>query len=191
MNQHGLLQLGGFSLELNVALLLSLLALAAWFDIKSRRIPNWLVLAGLVLSLGIQLLFGGGSFSAWASGLLVGFGTFLPLYLLRAMGAGDVKLMAMVGAFLGPASALGAVLVTLVTGGILAIAVALWSGALRRTLENVRFLLTDTMLKSMTGHGVQIAAPPASAGSVPYAVAIAAGTFIHLFLVRSGNALFV
>jgi len=191
MNQHGLLQLGGFSLEVSVALLLSLLALAAWFDIKSRRIPNWLVLAGLVLSLGIQLLFGGGGFSAWASGLLVGFGTFLPLYLLRAMGAGDVKLMAMVGAFLGPASALGAVLVTLVTGGILAIAVALWSGALRRTLENVRFLLTDTMLKSMTGNRVQIAAPPASAGSVPYAVAITAGTFIHLFLVRSGNALFV
>ena len=190
MTQLGLLQLGGLSFEIKVALLLTLVAVAAGFDIKSRRIPNWLVLVGLIASFSIQLMAGSDGFKAWGLGLLVGFGLFLPLYLLRAMGAGDVKLMAMVGSFLGPLAALGAALTTLVVGGVLAIAVALWSGALSHTLTNVRIVLTQTMLKTLPG-GVQLEAPPASAGHLPYAVAIAAGTFIHLILERSGHALFV
>ena len=194
MTQAELLQLGGLSLEIKLALLVVLVAVAAGFDLKSRRIPNWLVLMGLIASFIFQILFNSsGSFSgfkAWGLGLLVGFGLFLPLYLLRAMGAGDVKLMAMVGAFLGPVSALGAVLMTLVVGGVLAIAVALWSGVLRHALGNIRFVLTQTMLKTLPG-GVQLEAPAYSAGSLPYAVAIAAGTLIHLIMERSGHALFV
>ena len=194
MTQHELLQLGGLSIEIKLALLMAFVAVAAGFDLKSRRIPNWLVLVGLASSFIVQILFNSsGSFSgfkAWGRGLLVGFGPFLPLYLLHAMGAGDVKLMAMVGAFLGPVSALGAVLTTLVVGGVLAIAVALWRGVLRHTLGNIRFVLTQTMLKTLPG-GVQLEAPAYSAGSLPYAVAIAAGTLIHLILERSGHALFV
>lgn len=194
MAQLGSLQIGGTSLDVKVALLLTLVVVAAWFDLKSRRIPNWLVLVGLVSSFIFQILFNSlGSFNgfkAWGLGLLVGFGLFLPLYLLHAMGAGDVKLMAMVGAFLGPMAALGVVLTTLIVGGVLALAVALWSGSLRQTLGNVRFVLTQTMLKALPG-GVQLEAPSASAGNLPYAVAIAAGTMIHLFLERSGHALFV
>lgn len=177
--------------EVNVVVLMALLGLAAWFDIKSRRIPNWLVLTGLISSLGMQLLFSSGGVSAWGLGILAGFGLFLPLYLVHAMGAGDVKLMAMVGGFLGPAAAVDVVLTTLVAGGVLAIAVALWSGALRHTLVNVRILMTETMFKTLHGGSAQIDGSPVSAGNLPYAVAIAAGTFIHLVLVRSGHALFV
>lgn len=191
MTQQALSHFGGFLTEVNMVILVTLLGVAAWFDIKARRIPNWMVLTGLISSLAIQLLYSSGSVSAWGLGLLAGFGLFLPLYLVRAMGAGDVKLMAMVGGFLGPAAAVDVVLTTLVAGGVLAIAVALWSGALRHVLENVRFLVTDTIFKTLQGGGVQIDAPPASAGNLPYAVAIAAGTFIHLLLVRSGHALFV
>lgn len=190
MTQHGLFHLGGFPIEVNLAILMTLLGVAAWFDIKSRRIPNWLVVTGLVSSLGTQAFLGNGGFSAWSLGLLVGFGLFLPLYVMRAMGAGDVKLMGMVGAFLGPASAAGAVLTTLLAGGTLAIAVALWSGALRHTLINVRILTIQTMFKTLHGGSAQIEAMPASAGNLPYAVAIAAGTFIYLLLARSGHALF-
>src|ERR1700751_1600311 len=86
------------------ACLLMLLAVAVGSDLHSRRIPNWLVLTGLTLALAVRL---GGAraaqgYSAWGLGLLTGGGLFLPLYLLRGMGAGDVKLMAMVGAFVGP-----------------------------------------------------------------------------------------
>lgn len=177
--------------EVNVATLMALLCVAAWFDIKARRIPNWLVLTGLISSLGIQLLFSSGSFSAWSLGLLAGFGLFLPLYLVHAMGAGDVKLMAVVGGFLGPAAVVDVVLTTLVAGGVLAIAVALWSGALRQTVANARYLMIDSIFKTLHGGGAQADAPPASAGNLPYAVAIAAGTFIHLVLVRDGHALFL
>lgn len=194
MAQLEILQIGGLSIQVKIALLLTLVATAAWFDIKSRRIPNWLVLVGLISSFILQTLFHSagnfGGFKAWGLGLLVGFGLFLPLYMLHAMGAGDVKLMAMVGAFLGPMAALGVVLTTLIVGGILALAVALWSGSLRHALGNVRFVLTQTMFKTLPG-GVQIEAPSTSAGNLPYAVAIAAGTLIHLILERSGHALFV
>lgn len=191
MTQEALFHFGDLFTEVTVATLMALLGVAAWFDIKARRIPNWLVLTGLISSLGIQLLFSSGSLSAWGLGMLVGFGLFLPLYLVHAMGAGDVKLMAMVGGFLGPAGAAGVALTTLVAGGVLAIGVALWSGALRHTVANVRILVTQTIFKTLHGGSVQLDAPPNSAGNLPYAVAIAAGTLIHLVLVRSGHALFV
>ena len=180
MTQLGLLQFGNFSIEVKIAWLLILLVIAAYLDIKSRRIPNQLVLVGLITSFVLQInLNGFEGFKAWGLGLLVGFGLFLPFYLLRAMGAGDVKLMAMVGAFLGPNFALGAVLTTLVVGGVLAIAMAMYSGVLMQTMKNVRATLTVGMYKTLSGGGVQLDAPVASAGSMPYAVAIGLGTLVH------------
>lgn len=180
MTQLGLLQFGSFSIEVKIALLLILLVIAAFFDIASRRIPNQLVLAGLIASFILQINFYGfEGFKAWGLGLLVGFGSFLPIYMLRAMGAGDVKLMAMVGSFLGLNFALGAVLTTLVVGGILAIATALYSGVLIQTMKNVHTMLMVGMYKTLSGGGAQLDAPAASAGSMPYAVAIGLGTLVH------------
>lgn len=180
MTQLGLLQFGNFSIEVKIALLLILLVIAAYFDITSRRIPNRLVLAGLIASFILQINFYGfEGFKAWGLGLLVGFGAFLPIYMLRAMGAGDVKLMAMVGSYLGLNLALGAVITTLVIGGILAIATAMYSGVFIQTMKNVRTVLTVGMYKTLSGGGVQLDAPAASAGSMPYAVAIGLGTLVH------------
>lgn len=192
--QIELMRLDGTSVYLKAAILLILVTVAAGFDLKSRRIPNWLVLVGLVASLILQITFSSfnsfHSFKDWGYGLLVGFGLFLPLYMLRAMGAGDVKLMAMVGAFLGPASALGAVLTTLVAGGMLAIVVALFSGFLLQTIANIRTVLTLGMYKTLTGGGIQLEAMPASAARLPYAVAIAVGTLIHVILLTQGRPIF-
>lgn len=180
MTQLGLLQFGNFSIEVKTLLLLALLTIAAKFDITSRRIPNQLVLAGLIASFVLQInLNGFDGFKAWGLGLLVGFGAFLPLYLLRAMGAGDVKLMAMVGAFIGPLLAIGTVITTLVVGGILAIAMAMYSGALVQAMKNIHTMLTVGMYKTLSGGGAQLDAPAASAGSMPYAVAIGLGTLVH------------
>lgn len=190
MTQLGLLQFGNFSIEVKIALLLILLVVAAYFDITSRRIPNQLVLAGLIASFILEInLNGFEGFRAWGLGLLVGFGAFLPLYMLRAMGAGDVKLMAMVGSFLGPLFAIGAVITTLIVGGILAIAMAMYSGVLMQTMKNVRTVLTVGMYKTLSGGGMQLDAPAASAGSMPYAVAIGLGTLVHQIILGTFRSL--
>ena len=175
------------------------LLLAAWADIRSRRIPNALVLAGIVCGLTLQVLApqGGGLFAFWWGGLgavdallggLAGLALFMPLYLLRAVGAGDVKLLAMVGVWLGPKLIFGAALLTLVAGGLLALLAMLATRSSRRILANVRFMLTTAMVGASAGKFAPLVAPAASGMRLPYALAIAAGTLAQLvwLLARSG-----
>jgi prepilin peptidase CpaA len=102
-----------------LSILLVLLSLAAWQDIKQHRISNRIVLVGVVLGFVFNGLFpqglgynslapGGLGWFGGLAGLGMGLAVLLPFYLLRTMGAGDVKLMGMVGAFLGPDQVLGA-----------------------------------------------------------------------------------
>ena len=190
--QDGLvLFLGSYFIEISYAIVLFLLAIATVFDVRSHRIPNWLVFSGALLGLAYHAFspYGTGVIAS-VGGLAVGLVSFMPLYLLRAMGAGDVKLMAMVGAYLGPASAFGAVVTVFIAGGVLALAAAIRNRALPRLYENLRFIMADMSMKMMVGGAAaQVDAIPISAGKVPYALAIAAGTAIHIYLMRSGHAL--
>jgi prepilin peptidase CpaA len=127
--------------SLIIGLLLSLLFVAAWHDIRSRRIPNTLVLpgaiAGLLLNAMLPHEMGGlGIFDSLA-GLGLGLVLLLPPYLLRAMGAGDVKLMAMTGAFLGVKGVVGAFMYILLAGGLLALAMAWRQGNLSALLRKL------------------------------------------------------
>lgn len=182
-------------LEPRTGVLVLLLIAAACFDVKTNRIPNWLVFAGA----GFAIVYNGVGFilfdnyfsvpylrdNGWLvalKGLGVGLVALLPLYLLRAMGAGDVKLMAMVGAFLGPWNALYAVLATLIAGGVLASGFLLWTGSVRRALQNISLILRGTLLTAPAGFVDLQVAPGTSAGKLPYGVAIAAGTIAYLLL---------
>jgi prepilin peptidase CpaA len=168
-----------------------MVTIAAVYDIQFRRIPNGLVLTGLVFSLIIHVIFNEFyGFKSWGYGLLTGFGLFLPLYALKAMGAGDVKLMAMAGSFLDAGSAIGVVLTTLVAGGVLSIVVALRNGVLRQAISNIHTLLVLTMFKKLSGGNAQLEQLPSSAGNLPYAVAIAIGTLIHVILLMQGRPIF-
>lgn len=183
------LRLDGTSVLIRYGVLVLMVSIAAVYDIQFRRIPNWLVLTGLVLSLIIHVTFNEFyGFKAWGYGLLTGFGLFLPLYALKAMGAGDVKLVAMAGSFLDAGSAIGVVLTTLVVGGVLAIGVALWNGVLRQAISNIQTQLTlTTVFKKLSGGNAQLEQIPSSAGNLPYAVAIAIGTLIHVILLTQGR----
>jgi len=175
----------------------ALLAAAVWHDVRSRRIPNRLVFAGAVLALMLQALLPGGDgffgrhagalgLLAALEGLGLGLAFLLPMYMLRAMGAGDVKLMAMVGAFVGPQMIVGATIATLIAGGVLAVSVALANGSLRKMMRNSYHMALHSLLGSIGGDIVRIEAPAAASGKLPYAIAIASGTLGWLALSGAG-----
>jgi prepilin peptidase CpaA len=174
-------------------LLYTLLALAVWNDVLTRRIPNLLVLTGMLLGLLLNSIFpaGAGLFSApgGAIGFLValegaalGMAMLLPLYAFGAMGAGDVKLMAMVGAFLGPEQIFGTAMLTLLSGGVLALVVSIWTGTLLKMIRNTYALLLHMFARGLMGDGVRIDQPAAPTGKLAYAIAIMSGTVLNTFL---------
>lgn len=152
------------------ALLLLFVALAAATDLARRKIPNLLVLIGLGAALAISLPRGAGL--VWLAGALTGFLLFLPLYLVRGMAAGDVKLMAMVGAFAGPALALQIAFATCLIGGAMALGIVLYRGRLGDAIANVCGLLGPWLPE------LAAPAPGPSVGGMPYGVAIALGTLL-------------
>jgi len=175
-----------------------LLLASVWTDVKEGRIPNQFVFSGLVLGilLNTALPEGQGFASSLPGGLglwgalagaAIGLAVMLPMYLLRAMGAGDVKLMAMVGAFLGPEDILGAALGTFLAGGVLSLGYAWKTGVLRRTLQNIRFILYSGAVKMAGGGSSSLDNAPETAGKFPYAVAIAVGTLGYLVWKSTGK----
>lgn len=185
-------------LWLSGGILLSLLAAATIADFARRRIPNLIVLAGLLLGVGLNALLpeGYGLFNRYApgglglltalGGVLVGGALLLPLYVLRAMGAGDVKLMAMVGGFLSPTQALWAGLLVLLVGGLLSLAYAIRSGALQRTFANLRLIFVGAFSSLLLRESPDLSVNGESAGRVPYGLAIALGTGAFLLLEYQG-----
>ena len=162
------------------AVLIALLVIAGVSDWRSYRIPNWLTFGGAVFALVYKTVIAvhpGSAFLMASGGLLIGFVLLLPLYMLHAMGAGDVKLMAMVGAFLGADETLQAVLFAFIAGGVGALGFALAKGRLGRMLVNTREVLFKLVSLSLAGvrpdarvHAEQ------SVGRLPYGVCICVGT---------------
>jgi prepilin peptidase CpaA len=154
-------------------------------DLVARRIPNRIVLGGLIVALFAQVwllgpLKGG---AAWIEGALAGFALLLPFYLVRGMAAGDVKLMMTIGAWLGPAFALHIVLVTLLIGGVWSIAVIVKRGRIKDLMRLIH-RISARWLPNAVWIGVAPQAPnekPASLGTLPYGVAIASATIGVLF----------
>jgi prepilin peptidase CpaA len=171
--------------------LMILLLAAAVGDIRTGRIPNWLVFGGALYGLLLNAFFSqhphhtGMLFAL--GGMAIGLGALLPLYLLRVMGAGDVKLMAMVGVFLGPSATFAAAMATLLAGGVMAVGIALYSGRLVRMLRNVAMMSRGTMLTLATGVRGLAGLDGISAGRMPYGAAIAAGTIGYLIAAPLGS----
>jgi len=167
-----------------VSLLLILLTIASVSDYRIFKIPNWLTGGGIVLALiyNTAVPFYKDHGFLWAlGGLAIGFLVMLPCYVIRVMGAGDVKLMAMVGAFLGVNDILPAILFSLIIGGIAAIGFALFNKVFIRMLANVKSAAQMMMMSAIGGFkpDLQIASGK-SVGKLPYGICIAVGTTIFL-----------
>jgi prepilin peptidase CpaA len=171
--------------------LLAVLLVAAAYDVRFRRIPNWITVTGVTLGLVLNaFLFGppGSWFSlagVWFSlrGLGLGFGVYFLLYIIRAMGAGDVKLMAAVGALVGWQDWIGIFIITAVLGGVMAAILMASRGRIQKTLWNVFFILTEMM----SGRPAYIKKEeldvrnPKAVG-LPHGAVIAVGTVFFLVL---------
>lgn len=161
------------------ALLMLLVSIAAVNDLATRRIPNRLLLAGLAGALVLHLASAErvAMLLAAFGGMLLGLAIFLPFYLVRGMAAGDVKMMAVVGFFIGPAEALQVAIVTWCVGGVMALAVILLRNRLKLAFANLGQLLFGFV---MPGTKLSDLTPSRSVGSIPYGVAIAIGTVVVL-----------
>jgi prepilin peptidase CpaA len=148
-----------------ISTLASILCVAVMSDLRTHRISNVLCAGAFGTGLVLQtMLFGTAGFVDGVAGAVVGLLILLPLYAIGGMGAGDVKLMAAVGTFLGLSGAPVAGIATLVIGGGLALLAAVWRQA--------------ALWMSSRRHPAVASAPPTGLLSIdlPYAIAIATGT---------------
>jgi len=149
--------------------LLLILGVATLMDWREQTIPNVLSFGAALFGLVLQgTLNGLPGVAIAAGGWVVGLVCLLPFYAKGGMAAGDVKLMAAVGAFLGPVPALAACLFTLIAGGVIAVA----------------SLACTWGLHSLAGaNGAErVSLRDALRARIPYAGAIAAGTSIVLLM---------
>lgn len=171
-------------------LLAALLLAAAVSDWRTMRIPNLLTFGGTGLGLACALLLPPANQGLlWAlAGTGVGLATLLPLYALRVLGAGDVKLMAMAGAFLGAQSTLYALLFVMACGGIAALAFAAARGNLGRVVGNAWNIVRWLTFATFAGQSPSAAGQPiASAGKLPYGVCICIGTLASVAIAPPGS----
>ena len=155
-------------------LLAALVITAAAFDLRTRRIPNWLCAAGFLLG-----LFGGAREALLGAGLALLI--YVPLFALRAVGGGDVKLMAAVGSIAGPASWLAIFLITAIAGGLIALVLIAMKGRFRRTLRNLRIVVTELAhLRAPHAAEPELDVSSGRGLRLPHGCTIAAGTLIYL-----------
>jgi prepilin peptidase CpaA len=168
------------------AVLIALVLCAAVYDVRYRRIPNWLSLAGVLIGVALNAFLDRnrpGMFLSSLLGLAIAFAVYFVLYALRAMGAGDVKLMAAVGAVVGWPNWFGIFVVTAIIGGIMAMILVVARGRVKKTFWNVAFILSE--LKGgrpayMRREELDVKNPKAL--GLPHGAVIAVGTIFFLAL---------
>jgi prepilin peptidase CpaA len=157
------------------------LAIATFTDLRSRRIPNWLVFPFMLAGFGVQAWFHGWHGVAQSlEGFALGAVLFGVLAAMGGMGMGDVKLFAGIGAWIGPGQLMLALVITGVTGGLMALGWALIGGFAGELLKGSGDLLLGWR-KRGTIAPPELKLTNPLARKMPYAPAIAIGTLISFF----------
>ena len=176
-------------LGLEVCLLL--LALVTSFtDARTRRIPNWTVVTGVVAGvLGNGYAFGWLGLRSALLGFACGFALYLPLYLLQGRGGGDLKLMAAMGSITGYPNFLVLFFLTSIFGGIIAVSYLLIRGGLWRAISNVFYILKELLFLRPPSLGrPELSISNAKSLTLPHAVVAAMGVVVFLVLGRIATA---
>ncbi|MGH9673596.1 MAG: A24 family peptidase [Bryobacteraceae bacterium] len=160
-------------------LLLTTCGLAAVWDVRFRKIPNWLTIPALLAAIALHLASGTLSPSLYGLALALGLG--LPLFALRGLGGGDVKLMAAAGAIVGWPGFVALFAIQAVLGGGAAVVLLLWKGGLRSAMRNVLHIL-GSLLRLRAPYKDRRDLDVGSPGAVtlPQAPVMAAAAVIYL-----------
>ncbi|MGH9495393.1 MAG: A24 family peptidase [Candidatus Sulfotelmatobacter sp.] len=149
-----------------------LAVLAGWTDLRSRRIPNWLTVPGLIVGVAANTILG-----RWSGlklsllGALVGLALLLPFVLLRSLGAGDWKLAGALGAFTGWSSLINLLIGSIFVAGLMAVCLIIYKGRVRETLINIGHILLSLVTFRLPESRVSLDNPDSL--KVPYGVALA------------------
>ncbi len=157
-------------------------AAASILDFRTRRIPNLLTLGSAAAGLLVLGVAGGPRGFLWGiAGWAVGLLLFLPLFALRAMGAGDVKLLAAFGAWLGPALVFWTAIYGAIAGGVLAVPLIVSRRVVRRTIGNIWALVGHWRVAGPSPHPTLTLDAP-EALRMPYAFPLAIGAVAAIWL---------
>jgi prepilin peptidase CpaA len=164
-------------------------AAAAAYDVAFRRIPNWLTAAGALLGLATNTFLYRGWLGLWfaLAGLLAAFAVYFALHSLRAMGGGDVKLMAAVGSLAVWQNWIGIFLITVLLGGVAAMILLARRRRAGKTLSNLRIIFSEMKSgRAAYARNEELDVRSAKGPGLPRGAVIAAGTAV--FLATCGHA---
>ena len=168
---------------ISAAFLIPLAVIISYYDVCYRRIPNPFVLATLTAGILINTFFGGINGAVTSlGGCFIGFTLMFVLHVFGAMGAGDVKLFAAIGALTGAHLVLPTFLIVALTGGILGVVSMIRAGQLKFTMMRVFQILIGLL------PGFQLPRFPVPVDrsyTIPYGVAITLGSLISLVIFRA------
>ena len=161
------------------AALAALALIAAFTDLRKREIPNWLTVGGVAAGLALNTWISGwAGLKSAALGLGLAALVFVPIFVMRWLGGGDVKLMAAIGALAGPANVMVIFVLDAIFGGVVALAAILLRGRLVKTLRNITRMFQPE-------REAELEAGNEKSMGLPRAVTIAAATLLVLWASRA------
>ena len=169
------------------SILLAFVCACCVVDVRTRRIPNALSGSALLVGVGLNAWFHGAAALAWivaGAGLMLVL--LLPAFALGGIGGGDVKMMAAIGALIGPRLLLSSLCVGLMLGGVFMVVHLARRAQLGETLARSRRMLTNALL-SRSADPLRVSSTSADAIALPYSLPLGLGTFgvIALAMARS------
>jgi prepilin peptidase CpaA len=166
-----------------VAGMVLLAVIAGWTDYRSRRIPNWLTMPGVVVGIALNTITArGAGLKASLLGAGLGLLLLLPFVLLRSLGAGDWKLAGAMGAFVGPTVLVYLLFASVFVAGAMAFGLVIYKRRVWQTVRNIGNLLMSLLTFRMPGLEVSLDNPESL--RVPYGVALA-GTVVLYAIYRA------
>ncbi len=187
---------------LNEVILLMIIGISSYFDLKERKIPNKITFVGILIGILINSYLGGGTGLLRAVlGMFLGLAIFFIPFAMGGMGAGDVKLMGAIGALMGWRFSVMTALYSAIVGGVMVLLYLLYTGKLLETLKKMLYALINFLLQFAIRLGYNETVYKAHERFskngqeykkiyIPYGVAIAGGAVLVLIAYKQGFPIF-